>query len=83
VATDIPANRAWVESGKNGLLFPSGDSDRLAAAIIEAIRKPQWRQEVIPQNFEIIRSKASWSASMEKIEGYYDLLINKKFVRVE
>ncbi len=78
VATDIPANRAWVESGKNGLLYPCRDVDQLADRIIEALQRPDWRQSVMSQNRDIIHSKASWANSMAKMESHYRRLLQEQ-----
>jgi len=75
VATDIPANRAWIEGGKNGLLYPCRDVEKLAGCIIEALRHPEWRQEVMQGNWDIIRSRASWSHNMLEMMAHYDLLV--------
>ncbi len=40
VVTDIRGCRETVEQGVNGLLFPVGDSDALAAALLEILRDP-------------------------------------------
>ena len=76
VATNIPANRAWIESGKNGLLFPCHDPDRLAKAIIEALEKPAWRQAIMIDNWEIICSQASWQNKMAEMESWYASLVH-------
>jgi len=78
VATDIPANRAWIEHRKNGLLFSCRDSQQLSDAIIEALRRPEWRQGVTAQNWEIVRTQASWSHSMVEMEFHYFRLLRKK-----
>jgi glycosyltransferase involved in cell wall biosynthesis len=36
VVSDIPGNREWIEPGATGWLFPAGDPEALAAAIVEA-----------------------------------------------
>lgn len=72
IATDIPANRAWIEPGKNGLLYPCREVDQLADRIIDALRRPDWRQVVRSHNWDIIRKKASWSHSMAKMESHYN-----------
>lgn len=36
VVSDIAANRAWIDEGANGLLFPAGDSGALATALRRA-----------------------------------------------
>jgi len=75
VASDIPANRNWLKDGRNGLLYPCRDVERLAAVIVEALEKPEWRSSVIAENSEIIRTKASWTNSMARMERHYLQLI--------
>jgi glycosyltransferase involved in cell wall biosynthesis len=77
VATDIPANRAWIEHGQNGLLFPCRDADQLAAAIIEALRQPEWRQAVMIQNWDIVCTQASWAHQMARMEHHYHELLRR------
>ena len=38
VASDVPGNRRWIECGRNGLLFHSGDSTDLARALSRVLR---------------------------------------------
>jgi len=71
VASDIPANREWIEHGKNGLIFPVGDANGLAEAIVQALQEPEWRQSVVDKNWVIISQRGSWAKSMAKIEDYY------------
>ncbi|MCK4821171.1 glycosyltransferase family 4 protein [bacterium] len=78
VATDIPANRAWIEHRRNGLMFPCRGASQLADAIIEALHRPEWRQAVMSQNWEIVRTKASWSKSMHEMDHHYARLLQKK-----
>jgi len=78
IATDIPANRAWIKHGHNGLLFPRQDGNLLAERIIEALQKPGWREAVIAQNWGIICKKASWSKNMFEMEHHYFRLLREK-----
>jgi glycosyltransferase involved in cell wall biosynthesis len=78
IATDIPENRAWISPGKHGLLFPCKDADSLADAIVEALQKPEWRQSVMAENWDIVRTKASWSNSMAEMERHYRRLLGEK-----
>ena len=71
VVTDIPANRAWIEPGRNGLFFPCQDAEVLAQKIIEALRLPNWRQAIMAQNWEIVRTQASWAHKMAEMESLY------------
>jgi glycosyltransferase involved in cell wall biosynthesis len=77
IATDIAANRAWIEPGKNGMLYAGRDVIQLAEQIIEAIKKPDWRQAVMAENWEIVRTRASWTQSMEKMTSHYERLIRE------
>jgi len=43
IASDIPAAAEVVDHGNNGLLFPVGDVEALAAAIVTAARDPELR----------------------------------------
>jgi glycosyltransferase involved in cell wall biosynthesis len=45
IATDIPGNNEIVEKDVSGWLVPPGDPDALAAAILEAIGRPDLRAE--------------------------------------
>ena len=76
VATDIPANRVWVENGRNGLLFPCHNSKLLANSINEALQKPEWRQATMAQNWEIICKRASWQDKMAEMETWYASLVH-------
>jgi len=42
VASDIPGNRLAIDSGRHGLLVPTGDADALAAGIDELLSQPEW-----------------------------------------
>lgn len=75
VASDIPANRNWVRNGRNGLLYPCRDVEQLAATIVEALGKPEWRSSVMAENFELIRTEASWTTGMARMERHYLQLI--------
>ena len=71
VATDIAANRDWVTAGRNGLLFPRGDYQALAKCIADALRRPEWREELISFNYDVIRERASWDSNMAVMANEY------------
>jgi glycosyltransferase involved in cell wall biosynthesis len=75
VVTDIEANRQWIKHQNNGLLYSCKDVKGLAKSIIEAILNPQWRRDIITNNWEIVRTKASWKTSMEDMALHYYRLI--------
>ncbi len=76
IATNIDANRNWIENGSNGLLFPCRDVSALSHNLIEAIEKPDWRESVVDQNWDIIQRRASWNKEMQKMERIYQDLLD-------
>lgn len=77
VVSDIPANRYWVKDGKNGHLFPTDDHASLAG-IIETVLDNRGRQKkAIDGNLALVREKAEWKGSMERLEKIYRSLVKK------
>jgi glycosyltransferase involved in cell wall biosynthesis len=54
VVSDIPANRPWVEHGRNGFLFPVGDEAALADRLAEALARPDLRAAAAPISRELV-----------------------------
>ena len=50
VVSDIPANRPWIENGRNGLLFPVGDDGALAECLKEAFRNREIQTRAAKEN---------------------------------
>lgn len=75
VGTDIPANREWIEGGRNGFLFPVGNAQHLAHAILEALARPEWRREAAAENWKMVCRWASWATNMQRIETLYQDLV--------
>ena len=76
IATDIAANREWIESGVTGLLFPSGDASALACALETALDTPQLRQHSKHVNLEVVRQRANWETSVAKMRDLYQRAID-------
>jgi glycosyltransferase involved in cell wall biosynthesis len=74
VVTDIPANRAWIEDGKNGFLVSIGDTQLLADKIIYLIRNEQAQEEFAKANRQIIQQKDEYEKEMAKMETIYGTL---------
>jgi glycosyltransferase involved in cell wall biosynthesis len=60
IVTRIPANEEWVVHGKNGLLFPPGDSRTLADYIVSILLNGKLRSRMREENIELARNKADW-----------------------
>ena len=77
VVSDIPANREWIDDGKNGFLVPVDDKPSLfAQRIVEAINKRKLRERVRKHNFELIRTRGQFGRDLELLLQHYDRLIN-------
>ncbi|MFC1628602.1 glycosyltransferase [Gemmatimonadota bacterium] len=70
VVTDIPANRFWIEDGKNGFLIPVGESKRLAERISEALDSEDLMLRAQSLNRELIREKLELSRTMHVLNRY-------------
>lgn len=71
IATDIPANRQWIEDGVTGFLFPPGDARALARALATAFDSPELRRRARSRNLEVVRRNANWETQVPKMRGLY------------
>lgn len=78
IVTDLPANREWIDSDTNGTLFPVGDDQSLARAIIAAAQDPQRRETARVLNTERIRRHALWRSNMSKVEDIIADVLTRK-----
>lgn len=74
IATDIPANRQWIEDGRNGLLYPAGDAAALASAIRRAWDDPSLRSHSAVLNRAIVDERAAWSNCVDVTVGLYRVM---------
>lgn len=75
VATDVPGCREIVRHGQNGWLVPSGDARALAAALEEAITRPDLRVEYGQASRRIVEQEMSLDRIVsETIAVYFELL---------
>jgi len=93
IVPDIPANRLWIEDGKNGFLVPMDgwqrdhvrgflapptDQARLADTIVAALRDERLRRNARDINVEIVRHKACWHTNMARMERAYRALAESR-----
>jgi len=71
IVTDIPANREWITTGRNGFLVPVDEEKCLADRIIDAIRNQALLEKSRMVNLSIVEEKALWSVIIEKIKRMY------------
>jgi glycosyltransferase involved in cell wall biosynthesis len=75
IVTDLPGNREWIEDGKNGILFPVGDTEALVRAVRSVAERRSWWPEVRQRNRQIIESRALWKDNMIAVEQAFEELI--------
>jgi glycosyltransferase involved in cell wall biosynthesis len=77
IATNIPANAQWIEDGKNGLLYASGDSDALADCIERASKNDLSRETAGFLNRKIVEQRADWRVCVDQMTKTYEFVISK------
>ncbi|MBN2288456.1 MAG: glycosyltransferase [Candidatus Glassbacteria bacterium] len=76
VVADIPSNRAWVDHGENGLLFPPADTAALAEALVRAGRDRDLRGKARARGPEIVAGCGGlWSQQVETLDAIYRELL--------
>jgi glycosyltransferase involved in cell wall biosynthesis len=68
VVSDIPANRAWIEDGRNGRLFPVGDDAALARALADVLARPAERDRAARHNVALAREHLDLRKNLVRIE---------------
>jgi glycosyltransferase involved in cell wall biosynthesis len=77
IFTDLPSLREWIRDGYNGYLVAPGDESKLAERIVRVLQSPEVSREFVQRNLEIVRTRASQSAGMERMEEIYRLLATR------
>lgn len=75
VAADIPANRAWIRDGENGLLFRPDSPDALAEALLRAAHDPSLRWKAREANPRIVEERAGLKRGIGMILSIYKSLL--------
>jgi glycosyltransferase involved in cell wall biosynthesis len=75
VASEIDGNRRWVVPGKNGLLFPPGDPDALAEALVQALTDDSLAERALRKGPQMIKADGDWHINSERVERlYFDIV---------
>jgi glycosyltransferase involved in cell wall biosynthesis len=68
VVTDVRANRDWIESGRNGYLFPPGDAQACARCLRQAWEDAELRREAAAANRQTVIEQLDRRAGLERLE---------------
>jgi L-malate glycosyltransferase len=63
LVSDIPANKEWVEDGKNGWLFPDGNVEALEEHILFAMENKELLSDIGDSARSIAEQKADWKVN--------------------
>ncbi|NJD58729.1 MAG: glycosyltransferase family 4 protein, partial [Anaerolineae bacterium] len=75
IVPDIPGNREWVIPGENGWLFPDGDAEALASAILLAVEQRQRLPEMGRKARQLAEERADWQKNFPQLEKAYQLAL--------
>lgn len=73
IVSDIPGNQEWVRPGDNGWLFPDGDVNSLAEAILKAYDQRQMLPEMGENARRLAETRADWDKNFPQLEKAYSL----------
>ena len=73
LVSDIPGNCEWVTPGTNGWLFPDGDADALAQAILTSIEQRQALPEMGRTARGVAEKRADWQMNFPQLFKAYAL----------
>ncbi len=76
LVSDIPGNREWITPGQNGWLFPDGDAEALAQAIINAVDQRQRLAEMGHAARNLAEQRADWDKNFQALLGAYELAMS-------
>jgi L-malate glycosyltransferase len=75
LVSDIPANKEWVTENVNGWLFPDGDANALAAAILWSYKHRKDSDRIGRAARVTAEQKANWNVNFLKLLEVYDCIL--------
>ncbi|MFH2104584.1 MAG: glycosyltransferase family 4 protein [Chloroflexota bacterium] len=76
LVSDIPANKEWVSEGKNGWLFPDGDSNALAAKVLHIYEMRRSLDKVCAAARVTAEEKADWKKNFSTLLNTYQRMVS-------
>ncbi|HKV27019.1 MAG TPA: glycosyltransferase [Candidatus Acidoferrales bacterium] len=80
IVTNGYGNREWVAHRETGWLYPAGNTDALAATVLEALRENDLRAAIREANIAIVPSRTNWELNFEKLLAVYDRMLFRRTV---
>lgn len=76
IATDTGGNPELIHEGKNGFLYPVGNTDTLADKIVTLLKDKQLRQAISNNNIAKIHNEYSISRLLQRHYAFYEKVLN-------
>ncbi|MDO9087417.1 MAG: glycosyltransferase [Anaerolineaceae bacterium] len=83
LVSDIPGNKEWIETDKNGWMFQSGDYLSLANSIIKICKNKKDLPSISLKARKTAERKANWNENFQKNQHAYELALNLNHNREE
>lgn len=71
VASDVGGHLELIRNGDTGLLFPAGDAQALANALVRVLAEPTLAERLVRGGQELVRSERLWSHMAERYAAIY------------
>jgi PEP-CTERM/exosortase A-associated glycosyltransferase len=71
VASDVGGHRELIRDGETGVLFPAGDPEALAAAILRLLNSPESWPTLRTQARRFVETERSWPSVVARYRGVY------------
>ena len=71
VVSDIPGNQEWITPGENGWLFPDGDANALANAILNTIDQREKLPQMGQTARKVTEDRADWNKNFQELLKAY------------
>jgi glycosyltransferase involved in cell wall biosynthesis len=78
LVSDIPGNREWVEPSVQGWLFPDGDADFLAQAILHAVDEQKRLPEMGRAAHALAEQRANWKKNFLELLKAYEIALQTR-----
>jgi glycosyltransferase involved in cell wall biosynthesis len=75
IASDIPANKVWIENSRNGWLVKPENKEKFTNTCLNAIKHPLQDKE-IKNNLRVIKNQADYNTNMLRVEKEFSRLVD-------
>jgi glycosyltransferase involved in cell wall biosynthesis len=69
IGSDLPQVKSIIDDRRTGLLFPEGDVEHLAEAILELALNPELRESLGKSGLELVRARYAWSSLATTVQS--------------